>query len=773
MLEQAITLVLRTRWWNLALVLVLTALACAGLPRLKITADSRVFIGPDNPYAITFDNFEKTFSSSENVFIAVWTDQGDMFTPERLKAVHELTEKAWFVPYVLRVDSLSNFVRSRAEGETIEIEPLVADPTTLTDKSAADIREIALNDPLLKGSVISPDGSMAGINLSINPGFPKEGPLQILAALDKTLATFRTEHPDLKVGVTGSIAVARAFYDATWSDVRVLLPLSFACMFGFMALMLRSFSMSLVVLVQVGACAATAMGIAGWLGMVLNPASVNAGIIVAVLSIAHNVYLVSAVQAEQQSAVSQAAAVDNAMRHDILAVFLSALTTALGCLSFNACDAPPFRDLGNITAIGLGVGFVLFCTLMPAMLTLLPLPARPPKPFFPQFEPYMAEFVIRNRRWLFAVGVAVTLGLSAGVVNLRILNDFLKDFDERFAFRRITELVNDRFGARSVFEVVIDSGQPDGVLDPAFLAKVETFANWLRQEPDVASVYSLTDIIKRINRDLHGGDEAYYALPATREATAQVLLLYELSLPAGLDLTDRIDIRKEILRVSVRGSGGDSVAVVNFEKRAKQWVDDNPASALSFHMTGISVIYGHIAQLNTKSMINGNYFAFGTVSLIMILILRRPRVIVMGLLSNMLPCFVALGIWGLIDGRVGMSVAVVIAMTFGIVVDDTIHAILTYIDGRDRLPSREDAIREVFASVGRPIVISTIILCLGFGVLTLSGHAVTANFGFLSALVIGIAVFFDYFLLPSSLLLFDRPPRKRRAATTGDDTAEA
>ncbi len=764
MLERAITLALRVRWSGLAVIVALAALACAGLSRLTITADSRVFIGPDNPYRVTFDQFEKTFSSSENVFVAVWADAGDVFTPQRLAALHALTEKVWSVPYVLRVDSLTNFAHSHADGETIVIEALVTDPAALTAAKAAEIREIALTDDLVRGNFVTRDGSMAGINLSINPGFPPAAPHQILAALDRTLAEFTAAHPDLKVGVTGSIAMARAFYDATWSDLRILVPISFACMFGFMTLMLRSLSLSLVVLTQVVLCAAVAMGLAGWFGIVLNPASVNAGIIVAVLVIAHNIYLVTAVQTEQQTAPSQADAVGRALRHNIFAVFLSGLTTALGCLSFNACDAPPFRDLGNITAAGLVCGFLFWCTLMPAMLTALPLPARPPVPIFPQIEPFMAEFVIRNRRRLLVIGTVIAIALSVGVVNLRLVNDFLKDFDERFAFRRITELVNDRFGTRSVYEFVLDSRAPNGAIDPAFLAKVDTFTDWLRQQPDVASVYTLTDIIKRINRDLNGGDPQHYVLPATREATAQTLLLYELSLPAGLDLTDRMDIDKQTIRVSVRGSGGDSIAVVDFENRARQWALDNPAQAVAFEITGLSVIYGHIAQVNTKSMINGNFFAFVTVSLIMIIVLRRPRVITLGLLSNVTPSLVALGVWGLLDGRVGMSVAVVVAMTFGIVVDDTIHSILAYLDARERLPTREDAIRHVFATVGRPIVVTTIILSLGFGVLVFSGHAVTANFGFLSALVIGIAVFFDYFLLPSALLLFDRLPRERRDA---------
>lgn len=765
MLDRAIGFVLRARWWGLALTLSVLAVACAGLLRLQITADSRVFIGPHNPYRLVFEEFEKTFSSSENVFVAVWVDEGNIFTPERLTAISNLTDQLWRVPYVLRAHSLTNFVRSTADGDTIVIEPLVKDPRTLDASAAAAIRDTALGDELLR-NLVAPDGTMAGINLSINPDFPPDAPHRILAALDEMLQAFALGHPDLRLGVTGSIAMARAYYEATWSDVKTLIPVSLACMLALMALMLRSLALSVVVYIQVVLCALAAMGMAGWFGIVLNPASVNAGIIVAVLLIAHNVYLVTAVQAEQKGSVAQSEAVGRAVRRNIIPVFLSGLTTALGVLSFNACDAPPFRDLGNITAVGLLIGFLSWCTLMPALLMRLPLPARRRGPIFPMIEPVMAEFVIRNRKALVAGGLVIALALCSGLVNLRLINNFIKDFDERFAFRRITEIVNERLDIRSGFEFVIDSGHPEDVFNPDFLGKVDAFCEWLRQQPDVVYVYSVTDILKRTNRDLNGGDPSDYVLPRTRDTAAQMLLLYELSLPAGLDLTDRIDIHKRKVRVSVGATGSDSVFVSDFEKRANEWMWEHRERDISLDITGLSVIYAHIAHVNTRSMLVGNAFAFSTVSIIMALLFRRMRVIALGLISNMLPPLVTLGIWGLMDGRVGMSVSVVIAMTFGIVVDDTIHSVLAYLGARNAVAGREDAIRHVFATVGRPIVVTTLILSLGFSVLVFSGHAVTANFGLISAMVISVAVLFDYLFLPAALLIFDRP-HFRRATTPG------
>jgi predicted RND superfamily exporter protein len=270
----------------------------------------------------------------------------------------------------------------------------------------------------------------------------------------------------------------------------------------------------------------------------------------------------------------------------------------------------------------------------------------------------------------------------------------------------------------------------------------------------VEHVYSYADIIKRLNKNMHGDDSAWYRIPEDRELAAQYLLLYELSLPFGLDLNDRISVDKSASRVTVSLPEISTKRVREFIARSKTWLAFNAPGYMATEPTGATVMFSHISERNIKSMLTGNALALVLIALVIVFSLRSFRLGVLSLIPNTLPILVTFGLWAILVGRVGMAAATVTSTSLGIIVDDTVHFLAKYLRARrEQNLDPPEAVKYAFDTVGQAIVATTIILGIGFSILATSTFLINAHMGLLTALAIAVAFLFDFTLLPVMLLI--------------------
>jgi len=163
-------------------------------------------------------------------------------------------------------------------------------------------------------------------------------------------------------------------------------------------------------------------------------------------------------------------------------------------------------------------------------------------------------------------------------------------------------------------------------------------------------------------------------------------------------------------------------------------------------MSGVGVMSAYLSEVNTHNMLVGSGFAMLIVSLLIGLFLRSPILAVLSILPNFLPAMSALGLWVWINGEVGMAAAIIAAVTFGIVVDDTIH--ILYALARGKHTQSRAGVRKVLRNVTPGVLTTTTALGLGFAILMFSGFEVNRQLGFLTSMTIFIAFIFDIFVLP-------------------------
>ncbi len=750
--------VIRARWLVLLASLAVIGIMGYGAQHLKFSTDYRDYFGKDNPQLVAFDRVQNIYNKNDSVLYVIQPPAGNAFNPTTMSLVEEMTARSWELPFTRRVDSISNYQHTEAEGDDLLVADFISDAANMAAEDLEARRQIGGSEPLLLGRLTSESGHVVAINVTSE--FPEkditELPTTVKAARelrDEMLA----KYPGHKIYMSGSNMMSNAFSEAAQADIVNLYPLMYAMLLITMMLLLRSVAGTITSFLIVVLSAVGAMGMSGWIGFTLSAPSTAAPVIITTLAIADSVHILVAYFAERRSGRDKVESMTDALRINFMPVFMTSVTTALGFLTINFTDSPPLQDLGNITAIGVIVAWMLSVTTLPALMMILP--HRVPKAsrdwLSHSLERY-GQATVKHRAKFLVVGSVVSLGMLALIPKNETNDLFAHFFDERIEFRTDSDYIVDNISG--LYTMEFDLKAEDGVADPAYLAKLDAFKQWWMQNPKTMHVATVSDIFKRLNKNMHGDDPEWYKLPDNKELAAQYLLLYEFSLPFGLDLANTINIDKDGSRFFVVLEHLTSKETRALAQAATDWLDAN-APEMSTLGVSPAVMFAYIADRNIRAMFWSIPLALAAISLLLILALRDVRLGLLSLIPNLLPLGMAFGAWAVFDGTINFMMSVCMGMVMGIIVDDTIHFFAKYLRARRELGlSPEEAIPFAFRTVGTALVVTSIVLVAGFLILASSAFTPSATMSQLTAIAIATALIADFVLLPPLLLLVDRSP---------------
>ena len=271
----------------------------------------------------------------------------------------------------------------------------------------------------------------------------------------------------------------------------------------------------------------------------------------------------------------------------------------------------------------------------------------------------------------------------------RLDDRYVQYFGESLTFRQDTDYIDTNLTGIYAIEYPLKAQGADGINDPDFLREAEAFSEWLRTQPEVTHVFSVVDILKKLNMNMHGDDPAWYRIPDNRKLAAQYLLTYELSLPQGVNLIDRVDVNRSAIRLTATLRNVSSQQALDLEERAQAWMKQHMPAYMHVAGTGATLMFANIGQRNILAMISGEVMGMTLVSLLMILFLRSFSLGLLSMIPNLLPAGVAIGIWYLTVGEIGLTSSVVAAMTLGILTDDTVHFLEKYARYRRSMTARD------------------------------------------------------------------------------------
>ncbi|WP_375750156.1 RND family transporter [Vibrio sp. HN007] len=735
-------------------------LSTLGTKNLYFRGDYNIFFDKANPQLLAFEEIQSTFSKTDSLAVVISPPDGNVFTQNTLTLIQKFTEDAWLTPYSSRVDSLSNYQHTEAIEDDLLVEDLVSEFFEFSDEEIAKVKYVALNEPVTKNAIVSENGDVAVINVTVQlPEIDKTREvIEVHDYITGLIDKYQEEYPGTEFYKTAVVAMNHAFMTSAQKDIMTLVPMMLLVVLIILTILLRSFTSVIATLAVIVTSVLATLGFSGWAGMYMNIATVNIPTLVLTLAVADCVHIIATMRHEMRHGSEKSVAIKESLRVNALPVLITSVTTAIGFLMMNMSDSPVLRGFGTLAGLGVMVACVLSLIFLPALLRVLPVKFKSYEKSDGNFMDRIADFVVERRRIILPTSIVIIFLSCAAIPLNKINDDSVKYFGKQSEFRQAVDFMQQHISGMGTMSIAIDTNEEQGIVDPEFLKTIEGFTAWLRVQPEVDHVSSMSDVFKRLNKNMHGDDESYYYLPDDRELAAQYLLMYEMSLPYGLDLNNQINIDKSSLKIQVKTDNLGSSELVNLENRVYDWLEINAPKGTEYKVkaSSPSLMFAHIGETNMRSMLVSLPVSLLLISGLLFLALRSLKLGLLSIVPNMVPALIGFGVWALISGEVNLGLSVVASLTLGIVVDDAVHFLTKYKNARLAGKDPEQAVRYAFHTVGRALWITTVVLVAGFLVLAMSSFRLNSDMGKLSSIVIFLALVVDFFFLPCLLMMFDK-----------------
>lgn len=741
--------------WFIAIGIPIIVFALAfNLKNLQMDGSYRIWFAEDSKTLTDYDNFRSTFGN-DDALVITFQDKDGIFNKKALQSVDNITKALWKMKYIARVDSITNYqyVHSNPnEPDDIVVEDFIKNIDKATPEYLANRKEIAINDPLVVDGFISTDGTTTMISARLTPKVNDDSDksIEIMKLIEKILAP-EIERTGYKYWLNGGPPLNHAFVTIGMADM-IFIPIILIASIILLLLLFRRVSGALIPIGVVTFTFLTVLAIQVLLGYKLNNFTINLPLFIVAIGIADAVHVYSIWILHRQEGDENFIAVENSLRKNFLPIFLTSLTTTIGFATLTISEVIPVLTLGIATASGAILAFIISVIWMPSVLLILK------KEFKSEIIEKIKEkkplgygkFIVKHDKQIAIITTVIFSLLAIGLTKVKIDSNTIRYFDESVEIRKSTEFTSDNLTGPMAYEIVVDSKEEGGIKDPTFLKTVELFyKDFQKTYPDVRHLNSLLDTIKRFNKVVNNSEE----IPDNRNLIAQYLLLYSLSLPQGMEINDKMDIKEQRLRVTARVNIVDTSKDLEMIDYVSEWWKQTPYSA---SVQGQTAMFAHMQKDVTNTLVYSLSIAILLVSLVMLLIFKRFKILWVFVLPNILPVILVIGLMGWIGITIDIGVAIAGAIIIGVAVDDTIHFLVKYFDARKRGLSMEETFDEVLRYAGKAILFTTIILSIAFSLFAFSTFTPNQNFGVVTAFALIIAFVVDLVLLPALLSIADK-----------------
>ena len=743
-------------WLVLLVALLLTGAAGSLVQRYYFDRDYRIFFADDNPDLINFKTITDRYGPYESVVIGIHAKEG-IFTRENLRILRVIDRNAWEIPNSTSVSSLANTNELVAENDSLQSRPLIPADEELTDAKIAEIRRRATTNKLTVGRLINKEGTFAAILVRCAIDFKKadhqEGETADFA--HSLITDMEKRYPHLRFHSGGSIMYNAAMKSVNMREMRYLLPLMMGMLLLTLSFVMGSLRATLGVMFIVSITTATAMGLGSLVSQSLNAATATAPLIIMTITVADCVHVIKSLQYYQRRGIAYREALRCSLKSNLSPVFWTSLTTVVGFLNLNFSEIPPYASMGNIAAIGIVLGFLHSLITLPAFLTLLQVKERRErKDWILTLVEMVFPWVERHSRaivWTFHI---LMLGALVSLPQMKLIDHLDKIFSKDLRIRQDTMEFSRHLEYTYELEYSLESTVPGGVFRKEYLEEVAAFTAYMLSQPEVKVAQDMTQVVRNLNRKLHNNDPAYEVIPESGRELSQYFLLYEMSLPPGVNITDLVDMGRRFSKVRFTLLADDDPekdVVLKVADLGNQWLKQNARHIRPSEGTSLGFMMANLFQRNAKGMIIGSLFSYLLVTLGLIVMLRSLKWGIFSLIPNLSPTLLSFGAWSVMVGHVGIAASSVTILTIGIIVDDTVHFISKYHSCKKHL-SRREAVRQVVVHTGHAITTTSLILISGFAVTATSDISLNATMGILVTLTIVFALLADLFYLPAIIL---------------------
>lgn len=760
----------------LALVIGINLILISQLPKLTVDMSNESFFRPTDPVLVGYNQFRDQFGKDE--FVVIGIDHPDIFSfsfLSLLKKLHETLETN--VPYLDEITSLANVRNTRGEGDDLIVEDFL-EQWPQTDEELQSLRRRAEENTLYTNYILSEDQQTTAViikPLACNPEsvalLKTEGSCQpmttpqnreMMAAIEEVLDEFNSS--TFSTSLSGMPAVIDVLNTSLEKDFSKIIPATLLVLILFLGLMFRRLSGVIYpMLLNIFSLLST-LGLMAVMKIPMTNITTILPSFILVVSISDAVHILAIFYREFQRTGDKEQAIIEAMEHSGLAILMTTITTAGGLASFMAAKIAPIADLGIVTPIGVFLALLYTSLLLPALLSLFPVKHkahqhRRQKGLDELFRT-IAHFACTRQYQVISIFLILLMISVAGMTKLRFAHSALKWFPESSSIRQNTEYLDQKMRGTVSLDVVIDTGRPDGLYDPALIKSLEKISTRYSQYADedifVGKLLDLTTILKETNRALHNNDPEKYIIPENRHLIAQELFLFQLS--GSDDLEELVDQQFSKTRMTMHLPYEDSSKFKHFIGTLKADLKRHlPESEIT--ITGVNALFIEMLNNVMVTMSRSYFIALCLISFLMIGMLGRLRLGLLSMVPNVFPIVVVMGLMGWLGIPLDFGTILIGSIAIGIIVDDTIHFLHNYGRYYDQTSVPRAATFMTLQTAGRAMLTTSVVLIAGFLCNMLSSLTLTVHVGILIGATIFIALLTDFFLAPALLSLVYKPKK--------------
>lgn len=804
-------IIARRRILYLVILLAATLVVGAGIPGMHIDMSTESFFLENDPVKVTYQRFREYFGSDEFIFIVYRSKDGDVFSENAIAALDVIHRKLEALaaahgsdpasPFsrITDVTSLINVSYLEVAADTLRSREFIAGRPPKTDADRAGLMAQARNHPNYIPSILNRKGDFGVIIIDTNLGatiavedsdvddliaddaFEETAPAepgavefirpnfwdyQVLTDALQEVLDDSTSGQYLQFYPVGNPVVMKFFADIFIHEVSFL---SLAAL-GFIILTFYLLFRSLLAVLSAVAIVTTAiiwtLGVCGWVGAPMTLMITIIIFLTLTVGVADAVHLLSGYLYLRQEGLDRERAVAEAFRTSGPACFLTSITTMIGLLALLVVPVVPLKIFGVFAGMGVFMAFVFTLLILPLMMPHgLGANQRGRK----RHQHHLVQRIIRKTEPLVykAPGTVSLAFLGAaiffawGVTLIKVDTNMGQLISPRNTIRQNMDAVEENIGGTLDMEILVETGETDGLKSPRVLAAMDALQAYLETEHDhlVVSTYSLANAAKESYQALNEDRREMYVIPDTRPMLAQTLLLFEGAAPE-----DRIKLVTDDYanaRISVRIRNRGSYEYIPFMDAVQAKIDAIMAPVRSAHpnlqveITGVFALFMKLSDVVSWSQIKSFSLALGVISVVFIFVFRSVKGGLISIVPNLFPILVAFGTMGFMGFALDLDTLLVAPIAIGIAVDDTVHFLSRYrMEQLAGAPPRL-AVRHTFREVGQAMVFTSLILSAGFLMFTFSQHNGLSHFGLLSATAIVSAVISDLFFLPRLCILTD------------------
>jgi predicted RND superfamily exporter protein len=749
-LDRYVRWLVRHAWLVLVLVAAATALVASGMRSLRTEFNIEASLPANHPFVRIDRAIRKEFGGRRTVMLGIVPKNGDVWQPDVLATVRDVTLAALRLPDIMSQNVISlaapgvRHVEDR--GGSIEADYLMRDVPQTRAQMAA-LRARVEDDPQLRGMLVTPDQRAALVVLDF-----WEGPqaYEIAHRVLDLIATMRDRPVDIYAAGEPMIALTDLGQSAV---IGRRIPLVFLVISLMLLASFRNLQGMIIPMLTAVLSTVWALGLMGHTGIVIDAWNVAVPILLVAIAAAHSAQMLKRyVEEVARTGDNRAAVIESTVKMGPVMV-AAGLTATLGFASLALFGVRAVANLGLSCAYGIGSAVLLEMTFIPALRAVLPAPRHtvPRAGWTARVLESLQRAVLRNGGRAVLVGTAVVLGVSAiGILRIRTFGPTREYMPVDSLARRDLEALEQHFPGTVTMTVLYD-GEPGSTKSLPVLRHMEALQEEMEQSPLVVRTASVADLVKTLHKTFNSDDPKPYRLPDTQELVSQLLFLGDS--PAFERFVERSQSRA-VVTAYLRSD--DSALVGPLVRHLEQWVVDHPAPdgerVLIAGGAGPTVLA--VNEHTTYGKLLNMLVVLAVIYVVSSVIMRSPAVglyVVSPIIVTMIVLFGGLGWTGV---RLDMGSASVIAMAAGVGADYAIYFLFRLREEHHRLGDDARAIGTALQTSGRAILFVASSIGAGFACMAWSPYLGMQLFGTLMPAAMAVSCLAALSLMPVLVLRF-------------------